>query len=83
MTMPSYVQRVIVRAICDRGHHHPLCVPIQRGVHPSLRCDGSQPTGYGRGGSGCRLPDDLEAQVMRELRENMQECVRQGFVLVG
>lgn len=74
-----------VRAIfrCRTGHEHELCVDIQRGVPPELRCRPSQPQGYGAGnGTGCRVPPDLEEQVQRELRFSFQESKRRGYVLI-
>lgn len=66
---------------CD----HNLCVPLTRGVPPELRCPDAQPAGYGGGGSvicGCRVPDHLADVVERELRDNVQESRRRGFVLI-
>jgi hypothetical protein len=72
----------LIGRTCD----HDLCVPIGRGVPPELRCADSQPPGYGGGGGatcGCRVPDRLSEVVERELRDNLQESKRQGFVLVS
>jgi hypothetical protein len=74
-----------VRAIleCPGGHRHELCVTVDRGVPPELRCDAGQGTGYGPGGGGgCTVPPDLPARVERELRDGLQEAKRRGFVLV-
>ncbi len=78
-------QEQSVRAIfrCRSGHEHELCVNVQRGVPPELRCRPSQPQGYGSGnGSGCKVPTDLQEQVQRELRYSLQESKRQGYVLI-
>lgn len=51
-------QEQSVRAIfrCRSGHENELCVNVQRGVPPELRCRPSQPQGYGSGnGSGSRF----------------------------
>lgn len=74
---------VSVRFDCGRGHAaHSLCVEVDRGVPPELRCDPGQPSGISHGGGGCPLPDDLQSRVVRELRENFQESKRRGFVLI-
>lgn len=71
--------------ICRAGHRHEVCVRVSRGLPPSLRCTTIEPSGfaYGTGSGGCVLPVDLEERAMRELRENMQECIRRGYVLVS
>lgn len=74
-----------VRAIfrCNAGHEHELCIDVQRGVPPELRCPPSQHQGYGAGdGTGCRVPADLEGRVQRELRYAFQESKRRGYVLI-
>jgi hypothetical protein len=64
---------------CD----HDMCYTIRRGVPPELRCVPDQPAGYSRGGGGCCIvPPDLEDRVDRELRDNLQECRRLGYVLI-
>ena len=75
---------VSVRLDCGKGHTlHDLCVDIRRGVPPELRCNPGQPSGIARGGrGGCPIPGDLRDRVEAELRDNFQECKRQGFVLV-
>ncbi|WP_344755864.1 hypothetical protein [Leifsonella bigeumensis] len=69
---------------CDRGHApHELCVAVNQAVPPNLRCEAGQPSGISKGGgSGCRIPDNLQELVTRELRDNMQESRRQGYVLI-
>jgi hypothetical protein len=69
--------------LVGRACEHDLCYAIRRGVPPELRCVPEQPTGYGRGGGGCcRIPDDMADRVERELRDNLQEWKRLGYVLV-
>ncbi len=72
----------LVGRSCDG---HDLCVPLTRGVPPELRCEDSAPVGYGRGGGsvcGCQTPADLSGIVERELRDNLLESRRRGYVLV-
>jgi len=72
---------VRVRFICGRGHEpHQLCVPVQRGVPPELRCE--QQRGYGPGGGGCPTPPDLEARVRHELETNIETWKRVGHVVI-
>lgn len=70
--------------LVGRNCEHQLCVLIGRGVPPELRCDDEQPRGYGPGvgAACCPVPAHLDALVERELRDNLQEAKRQGFVLV-
>lgn len=77
---PNHRARTIIRCIC--GGSHELCVGVGRGVPPELRCQDAQPQGFGSGQGGCRLPADLTALVDRELRDNLQECKRRGFVQI-
>ena len=67
---------------CLSGHRHEMCHAVRRGVPPELRCSPSEPAGYGQGGGGCVLPADLALRIERELRDNLQESKRRGFVLV-
>lgn len=72
--------------LIGRSCDHDLCVPISRGVPPELRCSDGQPPGYGGGSGatcGCRVPDHLADVVERELRDNLQESKRRGYVLVA
>jgi len=69
------------------GRHceHDLCVPINRGVPPELRCPDTEPPGYGQGGGapcGCKVPPNLAEEVERALRDSFQESKRLGYVLV-
>lgn len=74
--------RVKVKLVCG-GHDHDLCVTVDRGVPPELRCSDDEGAGYGSGGGGgCRVPAGLDGLVARELRENFQTSKRQGFVLI-
>ncbi|HXH81057.1 hypothetical protein [Nocardioides sp.] len=60
-------------------------MPITRAVPPELRCIESQAAGYGGGGGamcGCRVPDHLAEIIERELRDNLQESRRRGFVII-
>jgi hypothetical protein len=69
--------------LVGRDCEHDLCYPIHRGVPDELRCVADQPAGYGRGGRGCCLvPPDMEDRVRWELRDNLQECRRLGYVLI-
>lgn len=68
---------------CGRGHGpHELCVYVDRGVPPDLRCEPGQPSGISKGGDGCRVPENLQELVASELRDNLQESRRRGYVLV-
>jgi len=74
---------VLVRFDCGRGHDlHPLCVDVGRGVPPELRCERGQSTGVASGGGGCPLPSDYAERADRELRDNLQESKRRGYVLI-
>lgn len=81
MPNPHRCKVKLIGRSCD----HDLCVPLTRAVPPELRCVDSQPSGYGGGGGatcGCRVPDHLSDVVERELRDNLQESRRRGFVIV-
>ncbi|HOA03889.1 MAG TPA: hypothetical protein PKI27_16390 [Dermatophilaceae bacterium] len=74
-----------MKLIGRRCSGHDLCVPLPREVPPELRCQPEQPQGYGAGGGvscGCQMPKDLDERVLRELREDLQECRRRGYVLI-
>lgn len=75
---PNSRVRTIIE--CNCGGRHELCVAVGRGVPPELRCADQQPAGFGGGSGGCRLPGDLSELVERELRDNLQESKRRGFV---
>lgn len=79
----SSTHRVRTKIRCRRGHDHELCVQVTRGVPPELRCPDEQPTGWSFGGGGCVLPDGLPELVERELRDDLQECKRRGYVLIA
>jgi hypothetical protein len=79
------VQHRVSVKLVGRNCEHDLCVPIQREVPPNLRCPEGQSAGYGQGGGsacGCRVPADLTEQVMRKLRDSLQEWRRLGYVIV-
>lgn len=68
---------------CRSGHRHEICVAVNRGVPPELRCPDGEAPGYGpAGGGGCAIPPDLDEQVARVLRDDLVGSRRQGFVLV-
>lgn len=77
--------RVRVKVRCRSGHEHEICFQVHRAVHPDLRCDGNQSSGYsyGSGGGGCVLPPYLDSRVEYELREHYQESRRRGWVEVA
>ena len=71
--------------LVSRSCDHDLCVTLTRGVPPELRCEDSAPAGYGPGGGsacGCHVPEGLSTLAERELRDNLQESRRRGYVLV-
>lgn len=71
--------------LIGRSCDHDLCVPLTRAVPPELRCVDADPAGYGGGGGatcGCRVPEHLPEVVERELRGNLQDSRRRGYVLV-
>lgn len=78
----STISSVSVRLRCSAGHEHALCVPVERGLPPELRCSARQDTGYGPGGGGCAVPLDLAERVQRALRDSFQEIKRRGYVLI-
>ncbi len=69
-----------------RGCQHQMCYPIPRAVPSEWRCDTQEPSGYGDSGGapacGCAVPTDVEAQILRQLRDDLLECRRRGFVMV-
>ena len=77
---PNSRVRTIIECSC--GGRHELCVAVEhRGVPPELRCLPADPQGYGLGGGGgCKIPADLPTLVERELRDNLQESKRRGYV---
>ena len=82
MPNPHRCKVKLIGRSCD----HDLCVQLTRAVSPDLRCPDSQPDGYGSGGGAtcmCRAPEHLVALVERELRDNLQECRRRGFVTIA
>jgi len=71
--------------LVGRACEHDLCVTLTRGVPPELRGEEAAPDGYGRGGGsscGCQVPSHIEDVVARELRDNLDESRRRGFVLI-
>lgn len=81
MTEPGHRVRTVY--VCGVGHRHELCVIVGRGVPPELRCPDQQNPGWGPGGGGCTVPNDLAGRVERELRDDLQECRRRGYVLIA
>lgn len=80
---PDHPHRCRVRIF---GQHceHDLCYQLDRAVPQDLRCPPDAPAGYGGGGGGCCvLPPDLKDRVERELRFNLQECRRLGYVPIA
>ena len=67
---------------CDHGDMHELCVRVQRQVPPDLRCTPSGGAVTNGRGPACHLPQDLESRVEYELRENLQESLRRGWVKI-
>lgn len=81
---PGRRHSVRAKVLCSDGHHHELCIPLRREVHPDLRCPPSEPAGFSHGGgSGCSLPPNLEELAERELRGNFQESRRRGWLLIA
>lgn len=74
--------RVRVKFICRSRHEHEICMKIDRGVPPALRCEPQAPHGFAAGGGGCPIPADMDMRVKRELGRNLQESSRQGYVLI-
>ncbi|MFD6700220.1 MULTISPECIES: hypothetical protein [unclassified Microbacterium] len=73
---------VLTKVICG-GHEHDVCVTVDRGVPPELRCPHPSHGSFGGGaGGGCVLPPDLKDLVARELRENLQKSMRRGYALI-
>jgi hypothetical protein len=78
---PSHRCRVIFHS---RDCQHELCYLLDREVPKELRCEPSAPAGYVQGGRGCCvLPPDMQRRVEQELRFNLQECRRRGYVSIA
>jgi hypothetical protein len=75
--------RVRAKVRCLNGHQHDLCILVRREVHPDLRCQPDQGSGYAIGGGGCTLPRDLDELAERELRDNYQESRRRGWIQIA
>lgn len=67
---------------CSVRHQHELCVTVGRGVPPELRCADQQSAVWSLSGGGCPVPNDLPVRVERQLRDDLQECKRRGYVLI-
>lgn len=81
MLNPHRCKVKLIGRSCD----HDLCVPLTRAVPLELRCADFERAGYGGGGGatcGCRVPDHLASLAERELRDNLQESRRRGFVII-
>lgn len=77
--------RVSVNLVGSNCKGHLLCVRIDRGVPPPLRCNPGAPSPVAQGGGarcGCELPRNHEELIRRQLRDNLEECKRRGFVLI-
>lgn len=82
--LPGDRHSVRAKVVCSNGHQHDLCIPLQREVHPDLRCPPEEPQGFSYGGGGgCSLPGNLEEIAERELRGNCQESRRRGWLLLA
>jgi hypothetical protein len=82
--VPGGTHAVRAKVTCNHGHLHDTCIPLRREVHPDLRCLPTEPQGYSVGGGGaCTLPPDLDQLAERELRGNLQESRRRGWLLIA
>ena len=75
--------RVRVMFNCRASHSpHELCIELERGVPPELRCPDGQGAGYSTGGSGggCNLPKNLAEQVEYTLRQDLEKWKRLEYV---
>jgi hypothetical protein len=81
--MSSRPDRVRVRYACPGAHEHELCVTVSTGVPPELSCWPDQAPGFGGSGGGCVIPPGLQRRVEHELRDNLRESKRRGFVLIA
>lgn len=75
--------RVRAKVVCRHGHEHEVCIQVPREVHPNLRCLPDASPGFGPGGGGCVLPDNLEELAQRELRDHYQDSLRRGWLLIA
>lgn len=75
--------RVRAKVVCRGGHEHEVCISVPREVHPNLRCLPDAGPGFGPGGGGCVLPDNLGELAQRELRDHYQESLRRGWLLIA
>jgi hypothetical protein len=82
--MPSATNhRVRAKVVCRSGHEHDVCISVPRDVHPDLRCPPDASQGFGPGGGGCVLPDNLLELAEREIRDHYQESRRRGWLLIA
>lgn len=75
--------RVRAKVMCRNGHEHEVCITLYREVHPDLRCPEDAGQGFGPGGGGCVLPNNLLELAERELRDHYQESRRRGWLLIA
>lgn len=86
MPRPEHYVRIKVECSARNLHDlHEVCLEIRQQVPPELRCQLDAGPGYvtGSGGS-CQIPspESLSTSVERELRNNLEQSKRQGYVLV-
>ena len=81
MAQPTFY--VTAHVWCDQHHEHELCVQVGRQVPPDLRCSPGGPALPEGGMSICHLPLDLRPRVEHELRENLEESRRRGWVKIA
>lgn len=80
---PEPHSHVRVRATCDQGHMHDVCVRVPRTAPPALRWDPTWAIVSPIEDDGtCHLPDELDVSVWRIMRDYPRECRELGFVRV-